>query len=182
MTSTLNSYVRFCYHKRFFLLSRKTMQNSVEQEQLKSDLRLPWIMVGLMLALLVVSIVVCQSLGEQLQQGLPGSQRVVIRTVLYVIAIITFPVTNLIRHIQLRLNQTMPGNESAKSRYLLTIVVSLSLIESVGIFGFVMFVLGDDFNTLYIFTTMSALGLFLHRPKPKEYEEIVAAMAARSSE
>jgi len=154
------------------------MQNSVEREQLKSDLIVPWIMVGLMAVLLAASIVVCQSLGEQLQQDLPANQREFIRTVLYVIAIITFPMTNLIRHIQLRLNQTMPGNKPAKSRYQLTVMVSLALVESIGVSGLVMFMLGDEFNTLYIFTGMSALGLFLYRPKQDEYEAVVAALSA----
>jgi len=158
------------------------MQNSVEHEQLSADLTPHWIMVGMMFALLLMSIVICQSMGEQLQQALPENQRVIIRTVLYVIAIVTFPMTNLIRHIQLRLNQTMPGNKPAKSRYLLTIIVSMSLVESVGVFGLVMFMLGDDFNTLYIFTGLSALGLFLYRPKLDEYEQIVAALSAQRQE
>lgn len=93
------------------------------------------------------------------------------------LAIIAFPITNLIRHIQLRLNQTMPGKKSAKSRYLLTIFVSMVLIEGVGALGFVMFLLGDDFNTLYIFTGLSALGLYLYRPKAEEYGKIVEKLA-----
>jgi hypothetical protein len=87
--------------------------------------------------------------------------------------------TNLLRHIQLRLNQTMPGAKSAKSRYLLTVIVSMSLVESIGVFGLVMFLLGDSFNTLYIFIGMSALGMYLYRPKWVEYESIVAALAGR---
>ena len=67
----------------------------------------------------------------------------------------------------------------AKKRYLVTVIVSMSLIESVGIFGFVMFVLGDNFNTLYIFTGLSALGLFLYRPKVHEYAGIIEALTAQ---
>lgn len=157
------------------------MQYQVDHEGLKSDLILPWTIVGIMLIMLAVYIIACQTLGEQLQSPLPEAQRVLVRTVFYVIAIMTFPLTNLVRHIQLRLNQTMPyiGQgfvEAAKSRYLVTIIVSMSLVESVGIFGFVMFILGDGFNTLYIFTGLSALGLFLYRPKPDEYKGIIEAL------
>lgn len=158
------------------------MPGRVEREQLKSDLILPWVTVGMMLAMLAAYIIVCQTMDDQLQQHLPEDQRELIRTVFYAVAIVTFPVTNLIRHIQLRLNQTMPGDNLAKNRYLVTIIVSMSLIESVGILGFVMFILGDDFNTLYIFTGLSALGLFLYRPKPDEYFEIIKAMAAQKHE
>ena len=160
------------------------MLGRVEPVQLKSDLFLPWLIQGVMLASLVVYIIVCITLGDQIQQPLPEAQRVLIRTILYVVAIVTFPMTNLLRYIQLRLNQTMPFSSidpegEAKKRYFVTIIVSMSLIESVGIFGFVMFVLGDNFNTLYIFTGLSALGLFLYRPKVHEYAGIVEALTAQ---
>ena len=160
------------------------MGNLIEREQLKADLILPWLIAAMMLTMLAVYVIICHILGERLQQPLPEGQRVLIRTVFYVIAIVTFPLTNLIRHIQLRLNQTMPCSHTtyrriAKGRYLLTVIVSMSLIEVVGIFGLVMFVLGDGFNTLYIFAGLSALGLFLYRPKADEYFEIIAAITAQ---
>ncbi len=107
---------------------------------------------------------------------LPEERRIIIRTVFYALAILAFPATNLVRHIQLRLNQTMPGNTTASSRYFITILVSIILMESTGVLGFVMFLLGDDFNTLYIFTGLAVLGLFLYRPKQLEYESIVTAL------
>ncbi|MDI1278140.1 hypothetical protein [Methylobacter sp.] len=165
------------------------MVNPVEREPLKSGLMLPWIVVGMMLTMLAAYVVICHTMGEQLQQPLPEAQRVLIRTVFYAVAIVTFPVTNLIRHIQLRLNQTMPCSPvtqgavaTAKSRYLVTVIVSMSLVEVVGIFGLVMFLLGDGFNTLYIFTGLSALGLFLYQPKVSEYSEIIDAISAQNHE
>jgi hypothetical protein len=163
------------------------MANQVEHEQLKSDLILPWIIVGMMLAMLAAYIVICHLLETQLQHPLPEPQRITIRTVLYAVAIATFPLTNLIRHVQLRLNQTMPFSQSslvnvAKSRYLVTVIVSMSLVEIIGVFGLVMFILGDGFNTLYIFTGLSALGLFLYRPKAAEYSEIIETLAAQKNE
>ena len=162
------------------------MLGRVEPEQLKSDLIMPWVIVGIMLAMLVAYVIVCITFGDQIQQPLPEAQRVLIRTILYVVAIVTFPMTNLIRHIQLRLNQTMPFSHAtpvveAKKRYLVTVIVSMSLIESVGIFGFVMFILGDSFNTLYIFSGLSALGMFLYRPKVDEYAKIVEALTTQKT-
>jgi hypothetical protein len=165
------------------------MGNQVEHDSSKSDLLLPWIIVGMMLTMLAAYIVVCHVIGEQLQQPLPEDRRVLLRTIFYVVAIVTFPLTNLTRYIQLRLNQTMPCPlpsdgiiATAKSRYLVTIIVSMSLVEIIGIFGLLMFIRGDGFNTLYIFTGLSALGLFLYRPKLDEYLEIVDAIAAQKHE
>ena len=162
------------------------MLRRIEPEQLKYDLILPWLIQGFMLATLATFLIVCIAFGDQIQEPLPETQRVLIRTILYVVAIVTFPMTNLIRHIQLRLNQTMPYSNAtpgmvAKKRYLVTIIVSLSLIESVGIFGFVMFILGDNFNTLYIFSGLSALGMFLYRPKVDEYARIVETLTAQET-
>ena len=143
---------------------------------------MPWIVTGLMFFMLLSYIVICHLMADQLQQHWPEDQRVLIRTVLYVTAIVLFPVTNLIRHIQLRLNETMPGDKPAKRRYLLTVIVSMLLIESVGVLGFIMFMLGDGYNTLYILTGLSMLGLFLYRPKPEEYSRVLRALAAKKNE
>jgi hypothetical protein len=146
----------------------------------KNDLTLHWGVVGMMLVTLLIYLFICYQFGHELQEPLPEARRVFIRTVFYGIAIVAFPITNLIRHVQLRLNQTMPGNKSAKSRYLLTIIVSMALVEGVGVLGFVMYMLGDDFNTLYIFLGLSALGLYLYRPKEDEYNQIVYALLDRT--
>ena len=162
------------------------MPGQLEPEQLKSDLILPKVVQGIMLVLLITYIIVCLIFGDQIQQPLPEAQRVLIRTLLYIVAIATLPLTNLLRYIQLRLNQTMPYSNAAprleaKKRYLVTIIVSMSLIESVGIFGFVMFILGDNFNTLFIFSGISALGLFLYRPKVNEYAAIVEVLTTEKT-
>jgi hypothetical protein len=145
----------------------------------KNELFPHWFVLGMILMTLIIYLFICHQFGSALQEPLPEERRVFIRSVFYAIAIIIFPITNLIRHIQLRLNQTMPGNKSAKSRYLLTVIVSMMLVESVGVLGFVMFMLGDDFNTLYIFLGLAALGLYLYRPKVEEYQQIVEALTDR---
>jgi hypothetical protein len=139
-----------------------------------------WFVVGMMLVTLMIYLFICHQFGHELQEPLPEERRVFIRTVFYGIAIVAFPITNLIRHVQLRLNQTMPGNKSAKSRYLLTVIVSMALVEGVGVLGFVMYMLGDDFNTLYIFLGLSVLGLYLYRPKEEECFEIVKALSEKA--
>ena len=135
-----------------------------------------WAVVGMMLVMLAAYIFICHYLGAELQLGYDEDQRVLIRSALYVIAIVTFPITNLLRHIMLRLNQTMPGDTPAKHRYFVTVLVSLSLAESIGVFGFIMFILGDGYNTLYIFSVLCALAIFLYRPKLQEYCEMVETL------
>lgn len=156
------------------------MLTDLENSSTKPDFNLAWLMVGAMVGSQLIYIAICHSLGPQIQQTLELEQRVIIRTVFYVLAIATFPLTTLVRHILVRLNQTMPGPKTASQRYLVTVIVSQAMMESVGIFGLVMFILGDDFNTLYIFCGLAILGCFLQRPKPEEYHTIVAALAHRT--
>lgn len=147
---------------------------------MQSQLRPHWLVVGLLLALLIAYNVVCHVWGTELRINLDEGQREIIRSVFYGVAIILFPLTNLLRFILVRLNQTMPGDKSAKQRYFFTTTVALLLIEIVAVFGFVMFILGDDFNTLYIFSVLGALGLFLHRPKIEELAAIDYALSAKN--
>jgi len=152
------------------------MPNQLDQ-LMPADLKQPWIVVIVMVLMLLTSLIACHSFLAKYQLHLPQDQRELLRTIFYVVAIITLPMTNLLRHIQLRLNQTMPGNKSAKSRYLVTVLVSMASVEMIGAFGLVMFLLGDGFNTLYIFTIVAALGIFLYRPKMVEYEQIIEKLA-----
>lgn len=133
-----------------------------------------------MLLFLLIYNVVCHLWGEDIRQPLEESQRVLIRTIFYVLAIALFPLTNLLRFILLRLNQTMPGEKTAEQRYLTTIIVTQGMIEVVSLFGLIMFLLGDDFNTLYIFTLLGVVGIYLHKPKREELQSIIDALAVKN--
>lgn len=145
----------------------------------KPDFTVLWLIIGAMVVSQIIYIAVCQSFGSQIQQALAIEQRILIRSIFYAIAIATFPLTTLLRHILVRLNQTMPGPKTAAQRYRVTVIVSQAMMETVGILGFVMFVLGDAFNTLYIFSGLAILGFFLQRPKQDEYLSIVEALENR---
>lgn len=146
---------------------------------IKTDLKIHWRLVWASVFSLIALLAACEFSGETWRHALPEDQRVLLRTVFYVLSIIGFPLTNLLRHIMLRLNQTMPGDKSAKQRYLPTVMVSLFFAECIGILGAVMYFLGDDYNTLYIFAVLAGLAVFLYRPKVDEYQLIVAALKDR---
>jgi Na+/phosphate symporter len=148
----------------------------LDSKQLKPDLTLHWVYTGMMVCMLIAFNIICYLfINTDIQINLAEEQRIVIRTVFYVITIILFPLVNLLRHIMLRLNQTMPGDNPAKYRYLVTIIITMAVIEFIGIMGLVMYILGDGVNSLYIFSVLGALGIFLHRPRIKEYRQIVEA-------
>ena len=51
--------------------------------------------------------------------------------------------------------------------------ITLAIADSIGIYGLVLFMMGEDFQTLYIFLFLAALIMFWHRPKTEEYEQLV---------
>ncbi|BCG65060.1 MAG: hypothetical protein methR_P2873 [Methyloprofundus sp.] len=143
------------------------------EQQLQADLLLAGIIRAIGLMSLLAMVAVCHIYAQQIQLGFDEQDRIWIRSVLYVVAITTFPVMKFVRHVLLRLNQTMSGDLSPKFRYLITIVVSMLVAESIGLYGFIMYILGDSFNTLYIFIVLSALAMFLYRPQIDEYRLVV---------
>ncbi|WP_446809402.1 hypothetical protein ACH50O_19435 [Methylomonas sp. 2BW1-5-20] len=152
----------------------------VHSQPSAADLRPHWLICAVMLVSVLGYNLVCHVWAGELQIGLDEARRELIRSVLYGAAIILFPFTKLLRHILLRLNQTVPGPKTAKQRYLSTIIVTQLLIELVSLSGLAMFILGDGFNTLYIFSVMGGLGIFLHKPNPNEYLAIAAALSTEN--
>lgn len=149
---------------------------AISQEQLQSDLLLAGVVRAAGLMSLVAMVTICHFYGTKIQLEVDEQLRVLIRTALYMVAIITLPVMKFIRHVLLRLNQIRVSDKSPKSRYLMTIIVSMAVAESIGLYGFVMYLLGDSFNTLYIFVGLSALAMFLYRPQVEEYKALVDAL------
>ena len=154
---------------------------TLSEQQLQADLLMAGVIRAIALMSLMALVAICHIYADKIQIGMDEQSRVFIRTVLYVVAITIFPVMKFIRHVLLRLNQTAKGNSTPKSRYLVTIIISMAVAVSIGIYGFAMFVLGDSFNTLYIFTILSALAIYLYQPKIEEYRAIVESIAAKSS-
>lgn len=145
------------------------------------ELHICWLITIGALILLICYMAIAFAYGAKLQANyaIAEQQRLWLRSACYALAIIAFPIVNLIRHIQLRLNQTMPGLATARQRYQITILVSMGLIQVSGMLGLLMYILGDQANTLNILTGMSALGVYLYRPKYNEFLIIVDALVEK---
>ncbi|GAB4268169.1 MAG: hypothetical protein Kow0065_18610 [Methylomicrobium sp.] len=155
------------------------MPNPHSLQHSRHDLMPHWLVLTSTLITIAAFVVFCHLADPQWRFEISEEQRILVRTIFYVLAIVGFPLTNLLRHILLRLNQTMPGDKPAKARYLMTVIVSMTFAECVGVMGLVMFLLGDDFNTLYIFTLLAVLSVYLYRPKASEYRTVLEELASR---
>jgi hypothetical protein len=65
--------------------------------------------------------------------------------------------------------------------YTTAVIVSLALCDSIGLFGLVLFMLGDSFPTLHVFIGISALAMYFYRPKREELETLATAMQTKKA-
>jgi hypothetical protein len=156
------------------------MHTPGDRQTSKRDLLIHWIVFAALFFSLAVYAFIGYTAGAPLRADANAAEPVMLRSVFYAVTIVTFPLIQLLRHITLRLNQTMPTATPAKSRYLVTVIVSLAMSESIGIYGLLLALLGDGVNSLWIFTFLSALAMLLYRPKFSEYAGIVVALNGES--
>ncbi len=149
---------------------------AISEQQLQADLLSVGVIRAVSLMSLMTMIAVCHIFSDTIQLGFDEQQRIIIRSVLYVVAIMTFPVMKFVRHVILRLNLKAENNKTAKSRYMQIIIVSMLVAESIGGYGLLMYILGDSYNTLYIFSMLSALAMFIYKPDLQEYKMLVEVL------
>ena len=165
------------------------MEEVSERKANENRLLTFWILWGAIFGSLFIYVFVCHQFGDGVRQNVsPNIPLDLIRNVLYGVAILTLVGTRFLRKFMLAgrpgssgpmsLEPASPSNQSPLiGKYAAAMMVSLLLSESIGIYGLVLFLLGESFRTLYIFLGISALAIFLYRPKKEELE----ALAMRDS-
>ncbi len=143
-----------------------------------------WIIWAAIFVSLFFYVLICHLWGDGIRRNaMPNFPLHLMRNVLYGVAIFTLVLTHFLRRFMLPERSGGSGprflrpqsdltQSSLISRYATSMVISLALSESIGLYGFVLFLLGDGFRTLYIFVGISALALFFYRPKREEIETL----------
>jgi preprotein translocase subunit Sss1 len=148
----------------------------------RSELHAHWAITLSFLLITIAYTIACQFWPEAWRLHWPEGDRLLLRSVLYALVIVFLLFVKLLRHILLRLNQTMPSAKSAAARYWRTVLITSLLIQVMGFLGWGLFLLGDEARTLYIYDVLTVAGLFLHKPNREEYLAICAALAAKQRE
>ncbi|MDY7038501.1 MAG: hypothetical protein SV375_20385 [Thermodesulfobacteriota bacterium] len=66
-------------------------------------------------------------------------------------------------------------------KYTNSVVVSLAILEFIGILGFLYFLISGDFQTLYILVVVSGIAMIYYRPKMKELDDVSIVSEANIS-
>jgi F0F1-type ATP synthase membrane subunit c/vacuolar-type H+-ATPase subunit K len=159
----------------------------------EKGLRTLWIIWAAMVGSLLVYVFLCHQFGGEMRRT--GSHDLpvgLIRNILSMVTIVTLFLTHFIRKRMLegRLGGSGAGlfepgaasnQPSLLIHYTTAVIVSLVLCDSIGLFGLVLFFLGDSFRTLHIFIGISALAMCFYRPKREEFETLALAMQTKET-
>ena len=147
-----------------------------------------WMIWAAMLGSLVIYVFICHQLGDELRKNLRQDIPLdPLRIILYSVTIFEMIFIVFMRKRMLAARGAVPepmsaeppepsNQSSALAKYTTAVIISLALCESIGIYGLLLFFLGDTFQTLYVFIGIAALGMIFYRPKKEELETLAMAM------
>ncbi len=170
------------------------MLEETDRVALEKGVRILWIIWAAMLGLLFIYVFVCHQIGEEIKGNTsPDFPIALLKNILYGAVIVTLFLTHFLRRFMLTGQFSSPEAKPFKpasisdqpsllAKYTIAVFISLALCESIGIYGLVLFFLGDDIQTLYIFITISALSMFYYRPKMEELERVALIMKRNHKE
>ncbi|NJC88245.1 MAG: hypothetical protein FIB02_06880 [Desulfuromonas sp.] len=142
---------------------------------------------GAMLFSLAIYLLVATQIGETVKVAMAPEVLDILRAVFYALAFIILFAT---RHIR-RLVLAGKGNAASKpapafsqpllQKYVSAMMVALALSESIGIFGFVLFLLGKNAVDLYVLIALSAAAMLIYRPQKEELLAMVQEEQMRAA-
>jgi hypothetical protein len=167
------------------------MLEAQEKEAINKGMLTLWVIWAAMLGSLFIYIVVCHILGEGFG-GVEGSDLPIglLRKILAGMGVVVVLLAYFKRRSMLSDQRGIPQPKPVErmagwntipfvAKYVAVVIVALALSESIGIYGFVLFLLGDSFRTLYTFIAVSALAMVFYRPKREELERLAMAYKKR---
>ena len=164
------------------------MMEETSTMELEKGLRILWIIWAFMLGSLLVYVFICHQVGEEIRGNTsPDFPIGLLKHIFYGVVIVTLFLVHFLRRFMLTgrfssseaklfKSASISNQPSLLAKYKIAVVISLALCESIGIYGLVLFFLGDDLQNLYIFITVSALSMFFYRPKMEELEGVTLIM------
>lgn len=164
-----------------------------ERELNEKSLQALWVIWAAMLGSLFIYVFICHQWEDEIRRAAsPNLPLDLIRNILYGLSIFILILTHFLRKRilagrlgapeRMLLKPPLLSNQpSPPAKYTVAMLVSLALSESIGIFGFLLFLFGDNFQVLYTFIAVSALAMFFYRPKREELETLAISMRTKQA-
>jgi hypothetical protein len=129
---------------------------------------------------LIVYLFVAIRLAANVQPSISEETFAILRTVLYVMAIVVLIATKYVRKLIMsgksQVSQPVQALEHlAFQKYSAATVVALAMSESIGVYGLILFFLGKNSRDLYLLILISAAAMVIYRPRKDEMLSLVQA-------
>ena len=155
-----------------------------ERDAIDKGMKTIWVIWAAMLGSLLIYVIICHQLGEGLM-GAEGDELPIglLRKIFFGVTAAELIITYYLRRFMLKGRSSASGSTIVKGsvamsqppfvgQYTSVVIISLAFSESIGIYGLVLFLLGDSFQTLYTFIGISALTMVFYRPRREELERL----------
>lgn len=147
-----------------------------EMKRLDAGWRVVLVIWVAILASLGVYFIVCISIEKSLQINIdPSFPLKTLRYSLFGVSCITLFVVYYLRKFLIRPNRSVVNSRQMSStqnpavaKYTVAIVITSALLESIGIYGVVLFLLAKDALSLYQLLIISAVAMIYFRPRKEE--------------
>ncbi|WP_028581962.1 hypothetical protein [Desulfogranum japonicum] len=157
------------------------LKKQYEKKQLERGWRIVLLIWGAILASLGIYIGVCWSIREDIQINVsPDFPLETLQYILVGVTVITLVAVYYLRKFLLRPTNVTSNAEKyssaqqlALNKYTATMVVTSALVESIAIYGVVLFFLSKDISSLYQLSFMSAVAMIYFRPRKSELLDLV---------
>ncbi len=139
---------------------------------------------GAILGSLGIYLAVCLVLGDTLTGSMPdGFPLTTLRYALFGISVFTLVAVHFLRGFLLenpglmRSARPVPSSQHpAVARYTVVVIITSALLESIGIYGLILFLLARDSLSLYQLIGLSALAMLYYRPKKVDLLDLAERM------
>jgi F0F1-type ATP synthase membrane subunit c/vacuolar-type H+-ATPase subunit K len=163
------------------------MMEAQDKDAIDKGMQTLWVIWAAMLGSLGIYIFVC----FQLVEGVLGNERTevpinLLRKILLGVVAAELIMSYYLRQFMLKDRSSNAGVNSARrsstlnqpplvSHYTVAVIISLALADSIGVYGLVLFLLGDSLQVFYTFIGISALAMVFYRPRREELERLALA-------
>jgi hypothetical protein len=158
-----------------------------KRARLEAGWRVILVIWGVMLASLGIYIVICINIEKSIQINTdPSFPLKTIRYALFGVSCITLFVVYCLRKFLMKPNisiansrQMSSNQHPAVGKYTVAILMTSGLLESIGIYGVVLFLWAKDTSSLYQLVIISAAAMLFFRPRKEELFNLAAHMNAQ---
>jgi hypothetical protein len=152
-----------------------------ERREVEKELRILWLLWAGNFGMLPVLLVMCLVFGDKMRENMKGEAPVdLLMTVFLIVGLLSLVLAHFLRKRFLSGKLTFgqrPGRtdraglarQSFAIRFRSGIFLPMVIPASIGIYGFLLFILGAETWIFYLFLVISAAGLVYHRPNKYEF-------------